>query len=159
MQTIWRAATFAALSLIAAAAAVAADLKPPLAEQVRLANRRFEDSAAAVAEGYNAIPCRDGGDGAVVALRYVNATYLEDGVPSLGRPQVLMYEPGDDGHLGLVAVEYVTFKGPAWMEGQPYRLVARSHRYGRQPYYDLVVWLGEREPTSDALICRARYFE
>ena len=80
MQTIWRAATLAALSFAAAASAVAADLKPPLAEQVRLANRRFEDSAAsAVAEGYNAIPCRDSGDGAVVAMRYVNAAYLKDG--------------------------------------------------------------------------------
>jgi hypothetical protein len=159
MQTIWRAGTLAVLSLAAAAAAVAADVKLPLAEQVRLANRRFEDSAAAVAEGYTAIACRDGGDGVVAAMRYVNATYLEDEVPSLGRPQALMYEPGDDGHLGLVAVEYVTFKGPAWMEGQPYRLVAAPNRYGRAPFYDLVVWVGEREPTSDALICRARYFE
>jgi hypothetical protein len=158
MQTFWRAGMLAVLSLAAAASAVAADVKPPLAEQARLANRRFENTAAAVAEGYTAIPCRDSGDG-VAAMRYVNATYLKDEVPSIGRPQALMYEPGDDGRLELVAVEYVTFKGPTWMEGQPYHFVAAPNRYGRAPFYDLPVWIGVREPISDALICSARYFE
>ena len=54
-----------------------------------------------------------------------------------------MYEPGDDGGLNLVAVEYITFKGPAWLEGHPYQFVAAPNRYGLVPFYDLLVWSGE----------------
>ena len=56
-----------------------------------------------------------------------------------------------------MAVEYITFKGPARLENQPYRLVAAPNRFGRTPFYDLLVWPGR--PISDALICSAIYFE
>ena len=137
--------------------AAAADMTSPLVEHVRAANVRFEEASAAMAEGYTAIACIDGPDGAVTGMRYVNQRYLKDEVPAIGRPQSLTYEPGDDGHLNLVAVEYITFKGPAWLERQPYRLVAAPNRFGRTPFYDLLVWTGR--PISDALICSARYFE
>ena len=90
-------------------------------------------------------------------MRYVHRQHLKDEVPAVERPQALMYEPGDDGHLNLVAVEYITFKGPARLEGQPYRFVATPNRYGPTPFYDLLVWTGR--PISDALICNAMYLE
>jgi len=137
--------------------AAAADMTSPLVEHVRAANARFPEASAATAEGYTAIPCVDGPDGAVTGVRYVNQRYFKDEVPAIGRPQALTYEPGDDGRLTLVAVEYITFKGPAWLENQPYRLVAAPNRFGRTPFYDLLVWTGR--PISDALICSAMYFE
>ena len=36
---------------------------------------------------------------------------------------------------------------------------AANDRYGRAPFYDLLVFVGDRESISDALICKARYFE
>ncbi|HZY52389.1 MAG TPA: hypothetical protein VFE73_04070 [Reyranella sp.] len=137
--------------------AAAADMTSPLVEHVRAANARFAEASAATAEGYTAIPCVDGPDGAVTGVRYVNQRYFKDEVPAIGRPQALTYEPGDDGRLTLVAVEYITFKGPARLENQPYRLVAAPNRFGRTPFYDLLVWTGR--PISDALICSAMYFE
>ena len=148
MQDFWRAGALAVLSLVAVAPAVAADVGPPLAEHVRLANRRFEDASAALAEGYTAIPCFDGVDGVVTAMHYVNATYLKDEMPAIGRPQALLYEPGDDGRLDLVAVEYIAFKGPTWMEGQAYSLVSAPNRYGLVPFYALLVWTGEPNPRG-----------
>jgi hypothetical protein len=148
MRIFWQASALAVLSFGAAAPAVAADMSNPLVEHVRIANQRFEDASAALAEGYTAISCNDGSDGVVSGVHYVNQAYLRDEVPAIGRPQVLVYEPGDDGHLNLVAVEYITFKGPAWLEGQPYHLVAAPNRYGRVPFYDLLVWAGEPNPRG-----------
>jgi hypothetical protein len=148
MRNLWQASALAALSFGAAAPAVAADTSNPLVEHVRTANQRFEDSSAALAEGYTAISCTDGSDGVVSGVHYVNSAYLRDEVPAIGRPQALMYEPGDDGRLNLIAVEYITFKGPAWLEGQPYHFIASPNRYGLVPFYELLVWAGEPNPRG-----------
>ena len=157
MPIPWLARVLAVLLSAAVTHARAADMGNPLAEHVRAANLRFEDPSAALAEGYTAISCLDAPDGVVTGVHYVSQRYLKDEVPAIGRPQALMYEPADDGQLTLVAVEYITFKGPAWLEGQPYQFVAAPNRYGRTPFYDLLVWTGR--PISDALLCSAIYLE
>jgi hypothetical protein len=148
MRLFGQATTLAILSLAAAGPAVAADMSNPLAEHVRAANARFEDYKAALAEGYTAISCTDGIDGVVTGVHYVNAKYLKDELPAIGRPQALMYEPADDGQLNLVAIEYITFKGPAWLEGHPYHYITAPNRYGMVPFYDLLVWSGEPSPRG-----------
>jgi hypothetical protein len=148
MRAFGQASALAILSLGAAAQAAAADMSNPLAEHVRAINARFEDPSAAVAEGYTAISCTDGVGGVVTGVHYVNARYLKDEVPAMARPQALMYEPGDDGSLTLVAIEYITFKGPTWLEGQPYQYITAPNRYGLVPFYDLLVWAGEPNPRG-----------
>jgi hypothetical protein len=148
MRAFLPASALAALFLGAAASAGAADMSNPLVEPVRLANQRFENASVALAEGYTPISCTDGVSGVVTGVHYVNAAYLRDEVPAIGRPQALMYEPADDGQLNLVAVEYITFKGPAWLEGQPYHFIGAPNRYGLVPFYDLLVWAGEPNPRG-----------
>jgi len=148
MRAFSPASLLAALSLGAAANVAAADMSNPLVEHVRMVNQRFEDPSVALAEGYTAISCTDGVGGIVTGVHYVNARYLKDEVPAMARPQALMYEPGDDGSLNLVAVEYITFKGPAWLEGQPYHYIAAPNRYGLVPFYDLLVWAGDPSPRG-----------
>ena len=143
MPIPWLARVLAVLLSAAVTHVWAADMGNPLAEHVRAANVRFEDASAALAEGYTAISCLDGPDGVVTGVHYVNQRYLKDEMPAIGRPQALIYEPADDGQLTLVAVEYITFKGPAWLEGHPYQFVAAPNRYGLVPFYDLLVWSGE----------------
>jgi hypothetical protein len=148
MRILWSASALAIVSLGAAAPTLAADMSNPLAEHVRAANARFEDPSVALAEGYTAISCTDGVGGVVTGVHYVNAKYLKDEVPAIGRPQALMYEPADDGQLNLVAVEYITFKGPTWLEGHPYHYITAPNRYGLVPFYDLLVWSGEPSPRG-----------
>ena len=148
MPIPWLARVLAVLLSAAVTHARAADMGNPLAEHVRAANVRFEDPSAALAEGYTAISCLDAPDGVVTGVHYVSQRYLKDEVPAIGRPQALMYEPTDDGQLTLVAVEYITFTGPAWLEGQPYQFVAAPNRYGLVPFYDLLVWSGEPDPRG-----------
>jgi hypothetical protein len=137
------------LSLIAVGAASAADLPAnPLAVKVRAANSRFKDVSAAVKEGYGPIPCTSGIDGGAMGVHYVNAAYLKDVTPDIRRPQAVMYEPGADGKMRLVAVEYISFKGPASLEGQLFSFTGAPNRYGLDPFYELHVWAWKANPKG-----------
>lgn len=76
--------------------------------QVRRATSRFHDLATAQAAGYtNQYPagCAQSPDGAQ-GFHYLNPA-LVDATVDLLRPELVMYEPGPDGTLHLVGVDYV----------------------------------------------------
>ena len=41
-----------------------------------------------------------------------------------------MYEPKPDGKMALIAVEYITLKGPASLEGHLFNFTGAPNRYG-----------------------------
>jgi len=139
----------ALLSLLAAAPVSAAGPGPnPLADNVRTANDRFKDVAVAVAEGYAPIPCASGIDGGAMGIHYVNGAYLKDDAVELARPEAVMYEPTADGKLKLIAVEYITSKGPAELQGHLFAFNGAPNRYGLGPFYELHVWAWKANPTG-----------
>jgi hypothetical protein len=147
MKVIFWARGLALFSLLAFGGALAADGgHNPLAEHVRDANSRFKDVKVAVAEGYAPIPCTSGIDGGAMGVHYVNGEYLKDEVPDIKRPQAVMYEPMPDGKMELVAVEYITSKGPASLEGQLFSFTGAPNRYGLGPFYELHVWAWKPNP-------------
>src|SRR6185437_1384519 len=152
MKLVAHAVAFSAVSLIALGVAftnVSADNgRNPLADHVRAANERFKDVSAAVAEGYAPIPRASGIDGGAMGIHYVNAQYLKDETPDIKRPQAVMYEPGADGRMTLVAVEYITFKGPASLKGQLFNFNGAPNRYGLDPFYELHVWAWKANPRG-----------
>ena len=122
--------------------------KETLVDKVRGANSRFKDVSVAVSEGYAPIPCASGVDGGAMGVHYVNPNYLKDAVPDIKRPQAVMYEPMPDGKMALVAVEYITFKGPASLEGQLFNFNGAPNRYGLDPFYELHVWAWKQNPRG-----------
>ena len=132
---------------IAATAANAGD-SGTLDAKVRAANGRFETVAAATAEGYAPIPCASGITGGAMGIHYVNAGYLKDDAVELAKPEAVMYEPMADGTLQLVAVEYITSKGPASLEGQLFNFNSAPNRYGLGEFYELHVWAWKGNPTG-----------
>lgn len=132
---------------IAATAANAKD-SGTLDAKVRAANSRFETVAAATAEGYAPIPCASGITGGAMGIHYVNAGYLKDDAVDLAKPEAVMYEPMADGSLKLVAVEYITSKGPASLGGQLFNFNSAPNRYGLGPFYELHVWAWKKNPTG-----------
>lgn len=112
----------------------------PLAENVRAANDRFQDVSIAVAEGYSPIPCASGVEGGAMGIHYVNGEYLKDDALDIARPEAVMYEPMADGSLKLIAVEYITAKGPAQLQGHLFSFTNAPNRYGLGPFYELHVW-------------------
>lgn len=141
----------ALLSLLACGTAAAADGNRNLVEQVRTANDRFKDVAVAIAEGYAPIPCASGIDGGAMGVHYVKASLIGESV-DLKSPQAIMYEPAADGRMELIAVEYITTKGPAALGGQLFNFNGAPNRYGLGPFYELHVWAWKanlRGPFAD----------
>ena len=128
------------------AASISSD--SPLTGKVRAANSRFLDVKAATAEGYAPIPCASGITGGAMGIHYVNGQYLKDDKIDIARPEAVMYEPMADGTLKLVAVEYITSKGPASLDGQLFNFNSAPNRYGLGPFYELHVWAWKQNPTG-----------
>ena len=152
MNVVSRARDLALVSLFAVGAvageAAAQNGRDLLVDQVRAPNARFNDVSVAVAEGYAPIPCASGVDGGAMGVHYVNPNYLKDAIPDLKRPQAVMYEPTPDGKMALVAVEYITFKGPASLGGQLFNFNGAPNRYGLDPFYELHVWAWKANPRG-----------
>ena len=143
------AGTLVVISLMVVGTVVAhAAGSNPLADKVRKANDRFHDVAVATAEGYAPIPCTSGPSGGAMGIHYVNAAYLQDDALDLAKPEAVMYEPKPDGKLELVAVEYITTKGPAAIEGQLFNFNSAPNRYGLGAFYELHVWAWRPNPTG-----------
>ncbi|BCG69717.1 hypothetical protein MesoLj113a_08750 [Mesorhizobium sp. 113-1-2] len=137
------------LSILSIAATAAnANGTGTLDEKVRAANSRFENVAMATAEGYAPIPCASGITGGAMGIHYVNAAYLKDDAVDLAKPEAVMYEPMADGTQKLVAVEYITSKGPASLEGQLFNFNSTPNRYGLGAFYELHVWAWKKNPTG-----------
>ncbi len=137
----------ALLSLLALGTASAA-AGNTLPDDVRTANDRFKDVSVAVAEGYSPLPCASGMQGGAMGIHYINPDYLKDNVIDIAKPEAVMYEPMSDGSLSLVAVEYVTFKGPAALEGQLFNYASTPNRYGLDQHYELHVWAWKANPSG-----------
>ena len=115
---------------------------------MRDANDRFKDVSVAVSEGYAPIPCASGVDGGAMGIHYVNQTLLNDPAIDIAKPEAVLYEPGADGKLNLVAVEYITPKGPAALDGQLFSFTNAPNRYGLPAFYELHVWAWRANPTG-----------
>lgn len=121
----------------------------PLAERVNRINSRFKDVNAALKEGYAPIPCASDANGrGAMGIHYVNPVYLSDDKIDIGKPEAVMYEPMSDGSLELVAVEYITGKGPAELDGHLFSFNSSPNRYGLGPFYELHVWAWKHNPTG-----------
>lgn len=120
----------------------------PLADAVRNANDRYQDVAAAVAAGYAPIPCDSAPSGGGMGIHYVNQAYLKDVSPDVARPQALMYEPEIGGKRVLIAAEYITFKGPASLDGHLLNFTGAPNSYGLDPFYELHVWAWKTNPRG-----------
>jgi hypothetical protein len=146
------AKAIALASLLAVQAASASEYfettADTLVERVRQANDRFRDVSVAMAEGYRPIACASGTDGGAMGIHYVSGKLLGAGAVEIGHPQAVMYEPLPDGRLTLVAVEYITAKGPASLEGQLFNFTGAPNRYGLDPFYELHVWAWTQNPRG-----------
>jgi len=53
-----------------------------------------------------------------------------------------------DGKLTLIAVEYITHKGPASLEGHLFNFTGAPNRYGLPPFYELHAWIWKHNPRG-----------
>lgn len=118
--------------------------------QVRQATKAFHDVEEAKRAGYaQFLDCVAQLEQGAMGIHYLHGTYPGDAALDPLRPEALMYEPGKNGALQLVGVEYIVFQEtwdaahpqPPVMFGHPFHLVRAPNRYGVPAFYELHLWI------------------
>jgi hypothetical protein len=157
--------TLAAVPLLAAGLAVAASQL----DAAKPATARFHDLDKAIAAGYSfRLPERPdlGGRTCIVqpgqgamGVHMVNLSLVGDATLDATAPEVLVYEPRNNGSLKLVALEYVVFKAaweaargagaaPPSMFGRTFDFTNEPNRYGLPAFYALHAWIWKPNPSG-----------
>jgi hypothetical protein len=93
------------------------------------------------------------GQGAM-GIHMLNPSLLDGEIDST-QPELLVYEPRNDGTLKLVALEYLVFQsvwqgaGKPSLFGQEFDFVPAGNRYGLPPFFALHAWLWKPNPSGD----------
>ena len=138
----------------------------------RQATAQFHDLGAAQATGYSAlvadlagitcIASSTPGAGAM-GVHYLNPNLAPElfdanavAEVDAATPELLVYAPGPDGQLRLVALEYLALKanwdahhaGPPTLFDQPFNVTLAGNRYGLPDFYSLHAWIWDPNPTD-----------
>ncbi len=128
-----------------------------LVKIVRDATERFQNVAAAEAEGYGLLfGCVSGGDFGAMGLHYVNTDLAFDGELDAAHPEIVLYEPTSNGRLRLTGADYLVIAdawnakhaGPPELNGQLFHLFESPNRFGLPAFYTLHVWAWKENPNG-----------
>jgi hypothetical protein len=138
----------------------------------RQATAKFHDLDDANAAGYSVkVADKDGitciasptaADGAM-GVHYLDPTLVPElfeptaaSEVDAATPELLVYGPGPNGQLRLVALEYLAIKaswdaqhsGPPTLFDQPFNETSAINRYGLPAFYSLHAWIWDPNPTD-----------
>jgi hypothetical protein len=128
-----------------------------LIKAVQEATERFQQPAAAEAEGYALqFGCVSGSDVGAMGLHFVNGALVGDGEIDLARPEIVLYEPLPNGKLRLTGADYLVLadawnakhSGPPQLMGQLFHLFDSPNRFGLPAFYTLHVWAWKDNPNG-----------
>jgi len=119
---------------------------------VKSSTAHFQRFEVARAAGYDFLfmnmcmaDASDANRGAM-GYHYVNTTLLDDKV-DVNAPEALLYEPGPNGRLRLVAVEYV-IPADAWTSTQPPELLGQRFTLNAFNLWALHAWVWKDNPSG-----------
>ncbi|MDQ4078160.1 MAG: hypothetical protein M3220_18175 [Chloroflexota bacterium] len=125
---------------------------------VRRATARFHRVEVALQEGYvSTVQCVALPGVGAMGVHYSNPSLLRDATYDPLRPEVLVYEPQENGNFKLVAVEYVIFRAPWVNAGNtadpmfgdvPFVRAFGPAAHGIPDHYELHVWLWQHNPAG-----------
>lgn len=116
---------------------------------LRRATARYHRVEAAIADGFQRVPpCRSNPEGAgALGIPFVNLDRF-DATIDLSEPEVLFYEPQQDGRLQLVGAEPVV-PIEAWPESEPPSLFGQEfHRNEEAGLFGLHIWVWRHSPDG-----------
>jgi hypothetical protein len=144
-----RAALIAQVQEVQAEATLARDLAALYA-----AVASFADTDAAAAAGYGPASACMTSDRGAQGIHWANGDLMASAAVVADSPQLLMYEPGADGSLRFLGVEYLVFQ-QAWHDtGHVDRPILFGQTFGLnetlldEPFYLLHVWVGQFNPSG-----------
>ena len=128
-----------------------------LAKMVRQITEPYKEVSAAEKAGYAlAFGCVSGPDSGAMGLHYVNMPLVMDGQVDATRPEIILYEPIENGGTRLVGADYLVL-ADAWdkthssapeLMGQKFQQFEAPNRFGLPRFYTLHVWAWKENPTG-----------
>jgi hypothetical protein len=128
-----------------------------LAQTVRQVTERYQNVAAAQEAGYAlAFGCVSGPESGAMGLHYVNMPLVMDGEIDAAHPEIILYEPAENGGVRLVGADYLVL-ADAWdkthttspeLMGQKFQQFEAPNRFGLPRFYTLHVWAWKDNPTG-----------
>ena len=118
---------------------------------------RFHDVYQAMREGYALqFGCVSGPDQGAMGLHYVNMDLVGKGIVDVKKPQIVIYEQGQDGKLHLTGADFLvmaeqwdkTHDGPPELMGQLFHYFEFPNRFGLPAFYTLHVWAWKDNPNG-----------
>ena len=162
----WTLAIVGVISLLAACSD--GSLGDPDLETARQATDKYRDASVAIADGYVATEnCVSSPEGAM-GFHYVNPELARDPSLDVGKPEILLYIPTEEG-VKLAGVEYsFGIGGPGdpipdrpppapVMFGQTFNGPMEGHGPDGPPHYDLHLWVWEENPL--VLLLRKKWLK
>lgn len=136
-----------------------ATTQPDLLQAVRDATAKYQDVAAAEADGYQLLfGCVSGPDFGAMGLHYVNLSLVASGIVDVTHPQIIIYEPQPNGRPKLIGADFLVFKsdwdnahqgqGAPQLMGQLFHEFDSPNRFGLPSFYTLHVWAWKTSPTG-----------
>lgn len=135
---------FAGADVRGLAPAVQRDLARARAATARF--HRFERAEPAEYDFLFLGMCMENQPAGGMGYHYVNLPLLLDGVVEVERPEALMYEPGPNGQMRLVGLEYV-IRGEDWTSPDPPVLFGREFVLNQFDLWALHVWIWKHNPA------------
>lgn len=123
----------------------------------------FHNIDTAKAHGYSlltdaaGIACIDLPGVGGMGIHYAKGSLIDDPTERAATPELLVYEPLENGRLRLVALEYVVIQSaweaagntsPPSLFGQQFTLTPAGNRFGLPPFYELHAWVWKHNPLG-----------
>lgn len=103
------------------------------------------------------IACIDSPGVGGMGIHYVKGSLVDDPTERAATPELLVYEPLENGRLRLVALEYVVIQSaweaaghtsPPSLYGQRFTLTPAGNRFGLPAFYELHAWVWKHNPLG-----------
>jgi hypothetical protein len=130
-----------------------------LIKVIRESTERFKDPAEAEKEGYHLLfGCVSGADYGAMGLHYVNLDLVGAGAIDPEHPQIVIYEPTQDGKLKLIGADFLIIasawdkahpgQGAPQLMGQLFHYFESPNRFGLPAFYTLHIWAWKENPNG-----------
>lgn len=148
---------FAALLCMGALGLAAAQDVQPTNEQLRELRAllsRYEKVDAAIADGFEQFGDCMATDQGSQGIHFTNGARIGDPAVDFMQPEVLMYEPREDGSLRLIGMELLVFQEDWHAAGTAATPVQLGREFGinmtllERPFYALHVWVWQHNPSG-----------
>ena len=151
------AATLLPLLLVTTSGLVSAQTVQPTVEQLselRALLARYENVDDAIADGFAQFGSCMANDQGSQGIHFTNGDRIGDPAVDFMQPEVLMYEPREDGSLRLIGMELLVFQEDWHAAGNAATPVQLGREFGinmtllDRPFYALHVWVWQHNPSG-----------